>query len=222
MSPQQSNCSDWHAWHSNSPKPALHVTGKCQFPTAGYKVELRRQEPQGINPRILLLEKIVHPPTGPVAQVVTVVRVTYSEKAAAGQFSQVTILPDGVTVDVEEASAVVPQTLFKHWVHSREEDGGDVEVYRPKGFSFPPSFGRDGFEIRKNGEFIQDDIGPADGIVQVPGHWELRDVNEIAVSFDTAGREGYAFEIVAIDEAILRIKRVAVQTSYGEPRRAAV
>ena len=64
------------------------------------------------------------------------------------------------------ASELLPRALFRHWVHSREEDSGDIEVYRPDGFAFPPAFGRDGFEMRVDGEFIQDDIGPADGIVQ--------------------------------------------------------
>jgi hypothetical protein len=217
----QSNCSDWHAWHTRTPKPTLHVAGKCRFPTAGFKVELRRQEPQGINPRILLLEKIVRAPSGPVGQVVTVERVKYSEPATSTQFTHVTILPDGVTIPVEDASAVLPAAMFRQWVHSREEDTGDVEVYRPRGFSFPPSFGRDGFEMKRNGEFIQNDIGPADGVVQVAGRWELRDVDEVAVSFRNPDREDYAFMIVAVNDTILRITRRAAQTSYGQAARSA-
>ena len=40
----------------------------------------------------------------------------------------------------------LPSAIFRHWIRSREEDTGDIEVYRPEGFAFPPSFGRDGFE----------------------------------------------------------------------------
>jgi hypothetical protein len=37
------------------------VTGKCTFLTDGYAVRLERAEPQGINPAILLLNRIVSP-----------------------------------------------------------------------------------------------------------------------------------------------------------------
>src|ERR671921_935687 len=58
------NCSDWYAWHDHEPPgPAtLRVTGKCEFRTTGYKVKLKRREPQGINPKDLLLDLIVEEP----------------------------------------------------------------------------------------------------------------------------------------------------------------
>jgi hypothetical protein len=218
-SQQQGKCADWHAWYAGSSgKLTLNVSGKCQFPTPGFKVTLKRQEPQGINPRILLLEKTVQPPSGVVPQVITVERVRYSEPATSTQFNQVTILPDGVTVPVEEPSAVLPAPMFGHWKHSREEDSGKVEIYRPEGFSFPPSFGRDGFEMKKDGGFIQDDLGPADGIVQVRGRWELRDTDQVVVSFKNTDREGYTFTIVEVDEKKLTIARQAIErpNEYGE------
>jgi hypothetical protein len=101
-----------------------------------------------------------------------------------------------------------PPAMFRHWVHSREEDAGGEEVYRPEGFAFPPSFGRDGFELREDGTFIQDDIGPADGIVRVRGRWTLRGQNQVEVAFPGTDREGYAFEVVAVDAAVLRIRRL--------------
>src|SRR5438067_5415234 len=55
------------------------------------------------------------------------------------------------------------QGIFgKHWIHSHEEDKGDVKVYRPSTFNFPLSRGRDGFEIMQNGTFIMYSIGKAD------------------------------------------------------------
>jgi hypothetical protein len=62
-------------------------------------VELRRHVPQGINPRDVLLERVVTAPSGPVAQVVTKVEVRYEEPVAAAVDS-VTILPDGGTIPV--------------------------------------------------------------------------------------------------------------------------
>jgi hypothetical protein len=56
----------------------LRVHGKCEFPTEGYSVELKRSEPQGISPRDLLLHLIVHEPTDPVAN--TEVDADYEEE----------------------------------------------------------------------------------------------------------------------------------------------
>ena len=105
MSNQNFKCADWKAWHDREPGgPAtLHVTGKCEFPTGGYKVELKPVKPQGINPKIYILEKIVHPPTGPANDVVTNIEVHYTEKTNA-HYDEVLIVPDKVTVPVKEVS----------------------------------------------------------------------------------------------------------------------
>ena len=99
------NCGGWPAWHDHEPPdpPVLHVRGECEFPTAGFSVELRRREPQGFNPRDLLLDRIVHEPSGPVPQVVTVVEARYREETDF-EFDTVTILPDGVSLPVQEVS----------------------------------------------------------------------------------------------------------------------
>jgi hypothetical protein len=96
-------CSDWSAWHDHQPPgpPVLHVRGECEFPTAGYSVELRRREPQGINPKDLLLNRLVQEPSGPVAQVVTVVEARYREETDF-EYDTVTIFPDGVSVPVQD------------------------------------------------------------------------------------------------------------------------
>jgi hypothetical protein len=95
-------CRDWEAWHDRMPgsQPALHVTGRCEFPTSGYAVRLERAEPQGINPRDLLLELVVTPPTGPVTQVVTEVEARYDEETDA-EYDTVTIRPDGPQLEVK-------------------------------------------------------------------------------------------------------------------------
>lgn len=83
--------------------PVLHVRGDCEFPTAGFSVELRRREPQGFNQRDLLLDRIVRKPSGPVAQVITVLEARYREETDF-EFDTVTILPDGVSLQVQEVS----------------------------------------------------------------------------------------------------------------------
>lgn len=78
--------------------PLLSVRGVCIFPTAGYEVGLRRHRPQTGDPRTLLLDRVVTPPSRAVADVVTEVEVSYSERNIA---ERVIILPDGATVQVE-------------------------------------------------------------------------------------------------------------------------
>jgi len=96
-------CHDWQAIHDLMPgHPAkLTVTGTCTFPTPGYEVQLRPSVPQGINPRDLLLDKIVTPPTGIVPQVVTDVEVRY-EDITDVMYETVTI-EGGPSIKVENA-----------------------------------------------------------------------------------------------------------------------
>ena len=98
------------------------------------------------------------------------------------------------------ATELLPRVQFRHWGHSREEDTAEIEVYRPDGFDFPPSFGRDGFEMLVDGQFIQDDIGPADGVVQVTGSWTATGPQQIEVSFEQGERPGFSFQIVSVDD----------------------
>jgi hypothetical protein len=96
------NCHDWSAVHDRQPPgPAvLRVHGTCTFETAGFTVELQRMVPQGINPKDLMLKRVVTPPTGVVAQVVTDVEVDYSEEADA-DFDTVSIHPEGLSIAVQ-------------------------------------------------------------------------------------------------------------------------
>lgn len=97
------DCRDWSAWHDHQPPgpPVLHVKGECEFPSAGYTVELKRHEPQGINPKDLLLTKVVHEPTDAVARPITVVEARYREETDF-EYDTVTILPDGPSIRVQE------------------------------------------------------------------------------------------------------------------------
>jgi len=62
--------------------------------------------------------------------------------------------------------------LFRHWVHSHEEDSGDLRVYRPAGYSFPPARGRRGFELAPDGSYSGHGPGPTDKPVSTGGRWE--------------------------------------------------
>ena len=95
-------CSGWKAVLNLMPgsTPTLRVTGKCVFRKHGYKVTLKEAVPQGINPAILLLQKIVKAPTGLVIPTPEVVNVSFTKKTKT-KYKKVTILPDGVTINVQ-------------------------------------------------------------------------------------------------------------------------
>jgi hypothetical protein len=52
--------------------------------------------------------------------------------------------------------------LSGRWMHSREEDEGDVQVYRPADWAFPPARGRRGIEFGPGGELLLIGPGPTD------------------------------------------------------------
>jgi hypothetical protein len=97
-------CTGWQAVQNNMPPgpPRLTVTGRCTFPTSGYRVTLRQAVPQGINPAILLLKKTVRRPTGIVLQVITTIPVRFVKKNATTRYTHVTILPEGKTIKVQQ------------------------------------------------------------------------------------------------------------------------
>jgi hypothetical protein len=104
----------------------------------------------------------------------------------------------------EPPNKLLPPAVFQRWVHAHEEDRDGVEVYKPYGTPLPPSRGRDGFEMRKDGRFVQDVIGAADGIVRVPGHWRPAGPWQVSASFASDRVEDYAFAIVSVEAAVLR------------------
>ena len=80
----------------------LTVHGECTLGSSGYTVELVRREPQGVNPRDLLLDLVVTRPSPDevVLPVLTRYPVTY-EEGTLTYFETVTILPDGPSVEVQ-------------------------------------------------------------------------------------------------------------------------
>ncbi len=76
----------------------------------------------------------------------------------------------------------LPHELFRRWLHSHEEDEGDVRVYRPAGYDLPPARGRRGIEFRPDGELLVYAPGPADKPVATPGRME--DVEIVSVEPD--------------------------------------
>ena len=98
----QGKCLPWKVWRDHMPpaKPQVHVIGKCTFPTTGFKVKLVKAVPQGINPAILLLRKVVTPPAGFALPIKTAVDIRYDLTTTA-IYTHVTILPEVVTAAVQ-------------------------------------------------------------------------------------------------------------------------
>lgn len=82
---------------------------------------------------------------------------------------------------------MISEHLFQYWIHAQEEDSGPLLVYRPRGYALPPARGRNGFEIRENGEFVRYRIAATDGISQEPGRWAQDGPDHIRVRFQGEG-----------------------------------
>ncbi len=101
----------------------------------------------------------------------------------------------------------LPPDVFQKWGHSREEDAGDVTVFRPVDFDFPPARGRRGLELGGNGELIQWDIGRGDAEVPVRGRWEAAGPKQIRVTFEGDVHPPEVLEVVDADAQVLKVRR---------------
>jgi hypothetical protein len=88
--------------------------------------------------------------------------------------------------------ADLPPELFRHWVHSHEEDAGGVQVYRPAGYPFPPARGRRGFELKPDGEAVLYGPGPSDRPAATTGRWEPSGSGRVRLA-------GSELEIVSVE-----------------------
>ena len=100
-----SPCKHWKAWRDVQPgtnPPTLHVTASCEFPTAGYTVELVpvQTKKAEMHPEICVLKRVVHKPEGMVAQVISEASVDYKVETST-EYKEVRIRPDRVRVRVK-------------------------------------------------------------------------------------------------------------------------
>jgi hypothetical protein len=117
---------------------------------------------------------------------------------------------------IEQQQVLLSQEIFeKHWIHSYEEDKDDIKVYHLSTFNFPLSRGRTGFEIEKNGTFIQYGIGPDDTRKKVEGNWtigEEEEPNTIKIDFaPDKPIKSYNMKIIGYDNNTL-YDTVSVET----------
>lgn len=95
------------------------------------------------------------------------------------------------------------------WIHSYEEDSGDVMVYREQGFDFPPSRGREGFQINADSTFILYGIAPTDGVQKKKGRWTLKD-GKLQVAFDGHESAGgfFSIELLSFENGLLKTRKI--------------
>lgn len=106
-----------------------------------------------------------------------------------------------------DCDLVVLALLACRWIHSHEDDTSKTIVYRPGGYSFPPSRGRDGFQLHADGTLILSAPGPADRSREQAGEWELRD-DEVLVFTDSTGERSRELgQIITVDSRRLIIRR---------------
>jgi hypothetical protein len=96
--------------------------------------------------------------------------------------------------------------FFKMWGHSREEDSDGLTVYRPAGFKFPVSRGRDGLEFRPDGTIM--DIGPGrdDRSRGVTGVWKSLGDNALDVRMGGSEAKPRRMTVVDCDEHVLKVR----------------
>ena len=93
-------CKDWRAQRSQG-TGKLMVRGWCTYPNSAWSVELHRREEQESGPAELVLERVESRAEHVQSQVVKAIEVEYVDENET-EYETVTILPDGVTIEVEK------------------------------------------------------------------------------------------------------------------------
>jgi hypothetical protein len=96
----------WKAWATKEPPGALSVAGVVVAPSPGHVAVLEPAVPQGINPRILILDLKLLPLPGIWPPVLTPIPAVYSKTPYKGEYDSVTVrFPDGSSVDLRVIDA---------------------------------------------------------------------------------------------------------------------
>lgn len=103
-------------------------------------------------------------------------------------------------------ATIQPSLLYRHWVHSREEDAGGANVYRPAEYDFPPARGRTGFELHSDGCLTERGIGPTDRSTKTAGTWRLEDGNCLAFYTTSAEQPSRVLQIESLDRDRLVVR----------------
>ena len=96
--PDRGRCRKWRAVLGPG---IIAVDGWCTFPTGGWQMELRKAEPQGVNPEDLILERVVtHPPEDVYQPPVVHGMEVHWEEQTDVEYKTVRIVPDDLVLEV--------------------------------------------------------------------------------------------------------------------------
>ncbi len=104
------------------------------------------------------------------------------------------------------------------WIHSWEEDVGDIEVYR-RALDFP-SFPREAFELLRDHTFIQEEIDSSGAVTELArGHFRQPATDRLTVSFDDGVHAGFTLQAVELspDLELLNLLRVRRLGESSQP-----
>ena len=102
--------------------------------------------------------------------------------------------------------AISREALLGRWAHSHEEDDAAGKVFRREGFAFPPSRGREAFELKPDGTCLLGQPGPADVPEGQPGTWKLDGTTLRLEWGEGAGGAARSLEIVAVEPDRLLVR----------------
>jgi hypothetical protein len=99
--------------------------------------------------------------------------------------------------------------LKQTWIFLEEDSKTFVREYRPKGFEFPPSRGRDAYDFQENGELVYHGIGAADQPTETKGKWELDSVSQtIKLSFYKNKMPSQQLKVKSLTKDVLKLEIV--------------
>jgi hypothetical protein len=81
------------AWIDRAPggPPKLVMVGDVRVPTDGWQARLTKRSPQGINPKILILDVDAERPAGAAQEEITTIPLRYEESPPQDEYGQVMI-----------------------------------------------------------------------------------------------------------------------------------
>lgn len=86
--------------------------------------------------------------------------------------------------------AVDERAIEGTWLHSREEDDGNTQVFRPEGYDFPPARGRSGYTFAAGGAAQILGPGPDDRRGGDPGGaWSLAPDGKLTITAPGGGTQ---------------------------------
>ena len=105
------------------------------------------------------------------------------------------------------ASRTTQPEICRRWVHSHEEDHGDVQVYRPGDHAFPPSRGRRCLDLRRDGSLLETGPGADDRAAGSRGRWKLDGTRLRLFPDSAATAKARVLEVVALESDRLLLRR---------------